>query len=75
MTREEFRQQLADLDLSTRADEVPFRENMLELLDHEPGCFQRDCFPAHFTGSALVVSADGRRALLHHHRKLDRCAG
>jgi 8-oxo-dGTP pyrophosphatase MutT (NUDIX family) len=72
MTREEFRQQLADLDLSNRADEVPFREKMVELLDHTPGCFDRGCFPAHFTGSALVVSADGSRALLHHHRKLDR---
>jgi 8-oxo-dGTP pyrophosphatase MutT (NUDIX family) len=37
-----------------------------------PRCFHRDCFPGHFTGSALVVSADGSRALLHHHRKLDR---
>ncbi|MBK8285215.1 MAG: NUDIX hydrolase [Ahniella sp.] len=26
----------------------------------------------HFTGSAFVVSADGRRTLLTHHRKLDR---
>jgi 8-oxo-dGTP pyrophosphatase MutT (NUDIX family) len=27
--------------------------------------------PGHFTGSAWVVSADGERALLMHHRKLD----
>ena len=72
MTREEFRQQLASLDLSQRPDEVGFRERMLELLDVVSRCFHRDCFPAHFTGSALVVSADGSRALLHHHRKLDR---
>ena len=45
---------------------------MIELLDNVPGCFHRTAFPAHFTGSALVVSADGSRALLHHHRKLDR---
>lgn len=45
---------------------------MLELLDTAPGCFHRSCFPAHFTGSALVVGADGARALLHHHRKLDK---
>jgi 8-oxo-dGTP pyrophosphatase MutT (NUDIX family) len=72
MTREDFRQQLTSLDLSKRPDEVVFREKMVALLDSAPGCFQRDCFPAHFTGSALVVSADGSRALLHHHRKLDR---
>jgi 8-oxo-dGTP pyrophosphatase MutT (NUDIX family) len=35
------------------------------------GC-QRQCVPGHFTGSAWLVSADGRRALLMHHRKLDR---
>jgi 8-oxo-dGTP pyrophosphatase MutT (NUDIX family) len=45
---------------------------MIDLLENAPDCFQRSAFPAHFTGSALVVSADGSRALLHHHRKLDR---
>jgi 8-oxo-dGTP pyrophosphatase MutT (NUDIX family) len=45
---------------------------MIELLDGTPGCFHRDSFPGHFTGSALVVSADGSTALLHHHRFLDR---
>jgi len=35
-------------------------------------CCERSCEPGHFTGSAWVVSADGERALLLHHRKLDR---
>lgn len=52
-------------------DEAVHRERMLALLE-EPRCFHRDCFPGHFTGSALVVSTDGRRCLLHHHRFLDR---
>ena len=34
-------------------------------------CCERTCAPGHFTGSAWVVSADGERALLLHHRKLD----
>ena len=34
-------------------------------------CCERTCVPGHFTGSAWVVSADGERALLMHHRKLD----
>ena len=34
-------------------------------------CCERTCIPGHFTGSAWVVSADGERALLMHHRKLD----
>jgi len=72
MTRSEFHTQLLALDLSQRPDEEPHRRRMIELLDSAPECFHRTAFPAHFTGSALVVSADGSRALLHHHRKLDR---
>jgi 8-oxo-dGTP pyrophosphatase MutT (NUDIX family) len=37
---------------------------------HDP--FVRERLAGHFTGSAWVVSADGRRTLLTHHRKLDR---
>jgi 8-oxo-dGTP pyrophosphatase MutT (NUDIX family) len=72
MSRRQLRALLAGMDLSRRADEAPARERMLSLLDGAPDCFARTCFPAHFTGSALVVNADGSRVLLHHHRKLDR---
>src|SRR5271156_2285909 len=72
MNRQQFRALLAGMDLSRRADEEPVRDRMLVLLDGTPGCFERTSFPAHFTGSALVVNADGSRVLLHHHRKLDR---
>ena len=72
MKRAEFRHILSSLDLSNRPDEQASRQQMVELLDSRPNCFRRDAFPAHFTGSALVVSADGARGLLHHHRKLDR---
>ena len=72
MNRAEFRNILLSLDLSDRPDEVAYRQRMIELLDSCPNCFRRDAFPAHFTGSAFVVSADGARGLLHHHRKLDR---
>jgi 8-oxo-dGTP pyrophosphatase MutT (NUDIX family) len=34
--------------------------------------YRRERRAGHFTGSAWVVSADGRRTLLMHHRKLDR---
>ncbi|MGB3840255.1 MAG: NUDIX hydrolase [Rhodanobacter sp.] len=34
--------------------------------------FERSNPVAHFTGSAWLVSADGERVLLMHHRKLDR---
>lgn len=38
----------------------------------EPQAFLRSCLAGHFTGSAWLVSRDGQRALLMHHRKLDR---
>lgn len=72
MYRSEFRTLLASLDLSKSPEEAPLRKKMLQLADARPDCFHRTCFPAHFTGSALVLSADGQRTLLHHHRKLDR---
>ena len=72
MKRAEFRHILSSLDLSNRLHEQACRRQMIELLDSCPHCFRRDTFPAHFTGSAFVVSADGARGLLHHHRKLDR---
>jgi 8-oxo-dGTP pyrophosphatase MutT (NUDIX family) len=72
MTRDDFRQLLVSLDLTARPDEAPLRDRMVELLDSTQDCFHRTSFPGHFTGSALVVSSDGRQALLHHHRKLDR---
>lgn len=34
--------------------------------------FRRERLAGHFTGSAWLVSADGQRVLLTHHRKLDR---
>jgi 8-oxo-dGTP pyrophosphatase MutT (NUDIX family) len=40
-------------------------------LKHHFDAFLRTCVPGHFTGSAWLVSADGGRALLTHHRKLN----
>ncbi len=43
----------------------------LELLDRRPRALERDEWhDGHLTGSAWLVSADGRRTLLTHHRKL-----
>ena len=42
------------------------------LLDDAGPVFERARLAGHFTGSAWVVSADGQRTLLMHHRKLGR---
>ncbi|MCS4280298.1 8-oxo-dGTP pyrophosphatase MutT (NUDIX family) [Stenotrophomonas rhizophila] len=42
------------------------------VLDDPENPFLRERLAGHFTGSAWLVSADGQRVLLTHHRKLDR---
>ena len=53
-------------------DAAMVAEAFLALLSDPQDPFVRDRLSGHFTGSAWVVSADGRRTLLTHHRKLDR---
>ena len=72
MNRVEFAQSLRDRDLSNSPLEQEHRVKMLALLESTPDCFWRYSFPAHFTGSGLVVSHDGKKALLHHHANLNR---
>jgi 8-oxo-dGTP pyrophosphatase MutT (NUDIX family) len=53
-------------------DEVSVVEQVRQLVDNAPDCFQRTCRPGHITGSAWVLSADCSHCLLLHHRKLNR---
>ena len=42
------------------------------LIENHPDCFYRTHFdPGHITGSALLVSADGNRVLMNHHKFLN----
>jgi 8-oxo-dGTP pyrophosphatase MutT (NUDIX family) len=52
--------------------EMDVVQDFLALLAGAGDPFVRARVDGHFTGSAWVVSADGRRTLLTHHRKLDR---
>jgi 8-oxo-dGTP pyrophosphatase MutT (NUDIX family) len=53
-------------------EEAKCVDRMRALVEGRPDCLERGCLPGHVTGSALVLSADGRRTLLVHHRKLRR---
>jgi len=53
-------------------DEADVVNRVRTLVQQHANCFDRDCRPGHITGSAWVVSGDRQRALLVHHRKLDR---
>lgn len=46
--------------------------HFVALLNEGESAFSRARLAGHFTGSAWLVSADGARVLLTHHRKLDR---
>lgn len=50
----------------------PATPAFLRFLASAPQVFERSHPPGHFTGSAWLVSADGERVLLTHHRKLGR---
>ncbi|MBU6248359.1 MAG: NUDIX hydrolase [Xanthomonadaceae bacterium] len=54
------------------SDEATSPATFLAFLDSSREVFHRDHPPGHFTGSAWLVSGDGRRVLLTHHRKLGR---
>ncbi len=53
-------------------DERAVAERFAAFVAAHPDCFERTCVPGHVTGSAWVVSHDGTRFLLTHHRKLGR---
>jgi 8-oxo-dGTP pyrophosphatase MutT (NUDIX family) len=48
------------------------RDRVLAFLDAHPDALHRSCPDGHLTASALVVDATRDRALLMHHRKLDK---
>jgi len=54
------------------AHQASERARMQAFLEAHVDCLERTCLEGHFTGSALVVDADRGRALLTHHRKLER---
>jgi 8-oxo-dGTP pyrophosphatase MutT (NUDIX family) len=47
-------------------------DRICRLVETHADCFDRTCRPGHITGAAWILSTDRRRALLAHHRKLDR---
>ncbi len=71
MTRSDLIRLLEDY-LARHPDERATAGRILELVEGEPRCFERDCHPGHVTASAWIVSRESRAVLLTHHRKLDR---
>ncbi len=54
-------------------EQAKTRERMLAFIDEHPiDAHRRTCVPGHLTASALVIDASRERALLTHHKKLQR---
>ena len=57
---------------STEPAQLEERRRILEFIEAHSDALERTCLSGHLTASALVIDARGERALLTHHRKLDR---
>lgn len=54
------------------AEELHLRNIVTLIETHGDSCFYRDHFnPGHMTGSGLLISADGARVLMNHHKFLN----
>ena len=49
-----------------------FKRAMLDFAHQHADCFERSNLAGHFTASAWLLDQSGNKALLMHHRKLDR---
>jgi len=63
---------LLDRYLARYPDELATVDRFAAFVDAHPDCLLRTCRPGHVTAAAWILSPDGSRCLLTHHRKLDR---
>ncbi len=60
----------AHLPGATDPYEAAMTAEIIHFVEEHADCLLRTCAPGHLTGSAWIVDAPRRRALLTHHRKL-----
>lgn len=53
-------------------EEIQFRDSFFQFISSYPDCFERTQQKGHITGSAWIINQSFDKALLTHHRKLDR---
>ena len=58
--------------LQANPEELELVDRFDSFISDNVDCFDRSNLEGHITGSAWLVSPDGRQALLTHHKKLDR---
>ena len=62
----------AHLRLALDPQEAAMGADILRFVGQHEDCLRRSCVPGHLTGSAWIVDPVRQRALLTHHRKLDK---
>ena len=53
-------------------EEQAYKTRMIAFIDEHEDCFERTLAIGHITASAWLISKDGSKALLLHHRKLNK---
>jgi 8-oxo-dGTP pyrophosphatase MutT (NUDIX family) len=53
-------------------EEIIYKHDMLSFIKENENCFDRELEIGHITGSAWLLNKAGDKALLMHHKKLDR---
>ena len=53
-------------------DEQKSLQEIISFVEQNPDCFERTNLKGHITGSAWLLSPDGQKVLLTHHKKLNR---
>ena len=53
-------------------DEQKSLQEIIAFVEQYPNCFERSNLKGHITGSAWLLSPDGQKVLLTHHKKLNR---
>lgn len=65
-------QELLERYVSQYPEEKVYKRQMLEFINEHSDCFERSLQIGHITASAWLLSKDGSKALMLHHKKLDR---
>lgn len=58
--------------LPTHPEEKAFKKKLITFINAYPDCFERNLKIGHITGSAWIINKAHDRALLTHHKKLNR---
>jgi len=68
----ELLRKLLEKHTPEHAEEIGFKHQILSFVEANADCFERSLASGHITASAWLLNATGDKALLMHHRKLDR---